>query len=196
MDGAFQILRYLSKTGKYKLTYSPNKNGTAALISEYSQLDPTMATEITTWTDASFGGEKPPAGYMVEYGGSPVGYAAFRSPFTPTSSCLAEYVAAIRAVVSTIAIRDTLVFLKGTELGGPTIVFCDNSAAVQLSDSDTSSKRLKHEATKIAFIREQVQEAKTIVLYHIQAGGMVADIFTKPLAAELFHRFRAAMLEP
>jgi hypothetical protein len=80
------------------------------------------------------------------------------------------------------------------ELDGPSIVFCDNMAAVQLSDSDTSSRRMKHIATRIAFLRERVGE-KDVTLYHVMAPGMVADIFTKPLAIKLFQTFRKYILQ-
>ena len=102
--------------------------------------------------------------------------------------------AAIRATIATLALRDTLSFIQGAPLREPTPVFCDNLAAVQLSDNDTSSKRLKHVSTRIAFLREQVQEFKTITLIHVYGKGMVADIFTKPLTAELFHIFRRALV--
>ena len=81
-------------------------------------------------------------------------------------------------------------------LTDPTPVFCDNLAAVQLSDNDTSSKRLKHVATRIAFLREQVQEFKTVVLIHVATKGMIADIFTKPLTAETFHTLRRTLVSP
>lgn len=102
--------------------------------------------------------------------------------------------AAIRAVISTIAVRDTIAFIQGAPLKEPTPVFCDNLAAVQLSDNDTSSKRLKHVSTRIAFLREQVQEFKNVTLIHVYGKGMVADIFTKPLTADLFHTFRRALV--
>ena len=76
---------------------------------------------------------------------------------------------------------------------GPTVVFCDNKAAVQLSDGDTSSKRMIHIATRIAFLREQVHD-KSIMLYHIGAEGQLADIFTKPLGPTLFHSFRQELV--
>ena len=77
--------------------------------------------------------------------------------FSPLSSAEGEYVAATRAVIATISVGEVAKF-AGVELDGPSIVFCDNMAAVQLSDSDTSSRRMKHIATRIAFLRERVSE--------------------------------------
>lgn len=100
--------------------------------------------------------------------------------------------AATKCAITGKALADTLVF---TGFGGVMTVpiFCDNKSAVMLSDSATSSKRLKHVATRIAFLRELVQ-SKTIALYHISTTGQVADIFTKPLSAQTFHGLRILML--
>ena len=80
------------------------------------------------------------------------------------------------------------------ELGLPMPVYCDNKAAVLLSDGNTSSKRMKHVATKIAFLREQVKEAKRVYLYHIRTQGQLADLMTKPLAASIFHPLASFMI--
>ena len=73
------------------------------------------------------------------------------------------------------------------------LILCDNQAAVLLSDGNTSSKRMKHVATRIAFLRELVQN-KTITLLHISTKGNIADIFTKVLPASTFHELRQYML--
>ena len=53
---------------------------------------------------------------------------------------------------------------------------------------------LKHVATKIAFLREQVKEAKRVYLYHIRTQGQLADLMTKPLAASIFHPLASFMI--
>jgi len=84
------------------------------------------------------------------------------------------------------------------ELGLRMPVYCDNKAARRsffpLSDGNTSSKRMKHVATKIAFLREQVKEAKRVYLYHIRTQGQLADLMTKPLAASIFHPLASFMI--
>ena len=84
-------------------------------------------------------------------------------------------------------------FLHNQNITEPTVIFCDNKSAVMLSDSNTSSKRMKHIATRIAFLREAIQD-KHVVLYHIRTNGQVADIFTKPLGAATFHTLRPIFL--
>jgi len=52
---------------------------------------------------------------------------------------------------------------------------------------------MKHIATRIAFLREQV-EAKKVILIHVSTTEQIADIFTKPLAATPFHTLREMMV--
>ena len=78
-----------------------------------------------------------------------------------------------------------------SDLGCTMPLFCDNRAAVLLSEGNTSSKRMRHVATQIAFLREQVKDTKRVKLIHIRTQGQIADLFTKPLAAAVFHPLRA-----
>ena len=52
---------------------------------------------------------------------------------------------------------------------------------------------MKHIATKIYFLREQIAD-KAITMLHIVAAGQLADIFTKPLAPGVFHAIRVFLL--
>ena len=197
MVEAKKVVRYLGATKEMKITYSTAPNDSlTALISENSKFDTEKADlgKIVTMSDSSFGGERPPAGYVVYYRpvNGPLLGISFRPPFTPLSSAEGEYLAATRAVIGTISIREIAKF-AGIVLDQPSIICCDNLAAVQLSDSDTSSKRMKHIATRIAFLRERVGEGD-VILYHVIAAGMIADIFTKPLGTKLFQLFRKYLL--
>ena len=208
MHYALQILKYLAKTKEYKMIFSEEKKDKFhEMIIETSEIEGQEALPaVITFTDASFGGEKPAAGFGVFINGTLVSYSAYRLPTTPLSSAEAEYIAAVRAVTNTIGIRETIAFMIDAEnknkIGIPVTFFqdadisltlCDNLAAVQISDKNASSKRMKHMATKLAFLREQVQQKQTI-LYHISTKGMIADIFTKPLLADTFHQLRKYLI--
>ena len=81
----------------------------------------------------------------------------------------------------------------GSKQESPTIIFTDSTAAVMIADSNTSSKRMKHIATRLAFLREQIT-AKTAEMYHIRTNGQIADIFTKPTIPAVFHNLREQLL--
>ena len=194
MKAAYKVLKYLSKTKHYKIVYAAKEKETFIKnIETYSNFNTNLMTDLTTFTDSSFGGEKPPSGYITFYHGNVVGYGAGRLPFTPLSSCEGEYIAATKSVVHTLATRETLSFIEGRQEREPTVIFCDNMAAVQLSDNDTSSKRMKHVATRIAFLREHVNDGD-VLLYHIRTNGMIADIFTKVLPVAQFHYLRGLIV--
>jgi hypothetical protein len=188
-------LKYISKTAGYVIKYQ--RDGCEALhkiITNHSgfRCDTLSDESIVTFTDSSHGGERPMAGYVIMVGGAPIDWRAYRSKVTPLSSCEGEYCAASTATVATLGIQGIGKFFDIPDTG-PTLIFCDNKAAVQLSDGDTSSKRMIHIATRIAFLRERVHD-KSIMLYHIKAEGQLADIFTKPLGPTLFHSFRQELV--
>ena len=133
------------------------------------------------------------AGELHYLAGGPASWRAGQLSSTPISSCEAEYIGASRTAVTSCHLRDVITFYKGKPITAPTVIFCDNLSAVMLSDSNTSSKRMKHVTTRIAFLRELVAN-KTILLYHIGTNGQLADIFTKPLAAQTFHELRSIIM--
>ena len=158
-------LKYISKTAGYAIKYQ--RNGCEALhkiITNQSgfRCDTLSDESIVTFTDSSHGGERPMAGYVIMVGGAPIDWRAYRSKVTPLSSYEGEYCAASTATVATLGIQRIGKFFDIPDTG-PTLIFCDNKAAVQLSDGDTSSKRMIHIATRIAFLRERVHD-KSIML--------------------------------
>ena len=74
----------------------------------------------------------------------------------------------------------------------PFILLCDNKAACMLSDSNHSSKRMRHVATRLAFLQERV-ESGDVLLVHIGTSGNLADIGTKALNARIFHNISALL---
>ena len=68
----------------------------------------------------------------------------------------------------------------------------ESPGAPKIAEPATSSGQ--HVATKIAFLREQVKEAKRVYLYHIRTQGQLADLMTKPLAASIFHPLASFMI--
>jgi len=66
---------------------------------------------------------------------------------------------------------------------GMTVVYCDISAACQLSEDALSGKRVKHAMRKLTYLRELREEGK-VGLKFVPGEHNMADIFTKPLAGE------------
>lgn len=72
------------------------------------------------------------------------------------------------------------------------LFFCDNVSAVYLSDNPVQHQRTKHVEIDIHFVRERVRIGDIRVL-HIPADYQYADIFTKGLPKQLFHRFKSSL---
>jgi len=108
------------------------------------------------------------------------------------SSCQGEYVGCTKTAVNILANQTIIEFIQGVPIK-PIILFCDNKGAVLLADNNTTSKRMKHISTCIAFLRECVQDT-TIHIHFIRATGQIADIFTKALAANEFHNMRQHLI--
>ena len=120
------------------------------------------------------------AGYALLFFGALINWCAERLQMTTLSSCQAEYVAATNATtVAIFAARALLQFVDALPVERPTILLlCDNDRAVRLADGNTSSKRMKHIATRIAFLRETQKEG-SISLHHVRTAEQLADICTK-----------------
>ena len=107
--------------------------------------------------------------------GGPFSWQGGRGPFTPLSTCEAELVQATKAAVVAKGSKDITNFMQvGTDT--PVTIFCDNISAVMVSESNSSSKRMKHVATRIAFMREYV-ENKYVQLIHIGTHGQILRTF-------------------
>lgn len=197
MKHLMKVFEYLGRTAHYKITYSrASFTKLCKFISEHSKFntDVLQLTSLLSMVDSSHGGERPMAGDAHFVAGAPIGWRAGRHTVTPLNVASGEYMVATKAVVTIIPHRAVLEFM-GLKQEDPTIIFTDSTAAVMIADSNTSSKRMKHIATRLAFLREQIA-AKTAEMYHIRTTGQIADIFTKPLIAATFHNLRELLLGP
>ena len=83
------------------------------------------------------------------------------------------------------AIEPILKFL-GVKYQKPFMILCDNKAACMLSDSDYSTRRMRHILTRLKYLQERVSD-RDIMLTHIDTKGNLADIGTKIHTARVFH---------
>jgi len=101
-----------------------------------------------------------------------------KSNIVADSTTVAEYQAAFEATKLSIWLRDLIGELSVLE--GPTTIWCDNQAAVKLSNSEDHKKRTKHVNVRFHFLREAVKDG-TVELKHVSGQENPADMFTKPL---------------
>ncbi len=86
-----------------------------------------------------------------------------------------------------------------TELGfdqstlPPSILHCDNKAAVQISAHDAVHEKSKHIAIAVHWIRDAIAE-KHMQVKWISGEIQEADILTKPLTKERFQKLRSLLI--
>ena len=69
----------------------------------------------------------------------------------------------------------------------PTMILCNNNAAIDLSDDPLLHTHVKHINIKYHFLRERFQSHELAMTY-INTKDNLADIFTKPLELQHFSR--------
>ena len=112
---------------------------------------------------------------------------------TSLSSCEAEIKAIMRIVLPVIHFRDMLEML-GEEQKEPTDIFCDNQAAVEICKVLKMTNKTRHIQKIINFIREQINN-RVMSLKFVPGYMNPADVLTKPLGREAFHRHTTTLLE-
>lgn len=71
----------------------------------------------------------------------------------------------------------------------PTVIFCDNQSAINLSKNPVMHGRSKHIEIKHHYIRNMVDEQE-ISMEYCGTNMQVADVLTKALVYEKFVKFR------
>jgi hypothetical protein len=75
----------------------------------------------------------------------------------------------------------------------PAQIFEDNAAALLLVDHPGNWGRTRHFAVRYQYVKSLVED-HTITLAYVPTSSQVADIFTKPLSAEIFTPLRDVLL--
>ena len=104
----------------------------------------------------------------------------------------AEIVAGSLAACECVYLRGLLVE-TGHPAEEPTVLYMDNSSAIDLAFDPVLHAKTKHIDRRDLFVRELVAR-KTVVTKFIPTAQNVADVLTKPLARQAFQKHRATLL--
>ena len=139
------------------------------------------------------------SGYVLWFGDSPIDWECKRQPLVSMSTFESEYIAASRCVLAIKYVKKVLEFFGVSPNRVP--IAEDNSACVIVSQSvpGVIKARTKHIATRFHVVRESCQPGEGGVtpeceLVQVWTGHQVGDIFTKPLAIDLFIRLRDVLM--
>lgn len=160
----------------------------------------TGAPHIEVYTDASYASSevgaqrKSRSGWIVLVNGSPVAWKSGLQPILAHSTAEAEYIALSDGAKEAVYIKRVLEAMLG-DIEGPIVAHEDNQTAKYMAE-EVSTKRSKHIDIRYHHVRQLVEDG-AIVVRDCRSSDMIADFFTKPLAKELFIKFRNSfMVEP
>ncbi|THG96936.1 hypothetical protein EW145_g7692 [Phellinidium pouzarii] len=175
---AKHVLRYLLGTLDYGLT----------LGGKGSDL------ELRGYADADWGSNEHRhsiTGYVFYLGIGAVSWQSKKQQTTALSSGEAEYMALSAATQEALWLRSVLSEL-GYAQATPTVIACDNQAAIALTSDSILHARVKHIDIRHHFIRDHVA-AGHIVSEYVPTADQTADILTKGLPKPA-HRTHSASL--
>ncbi|KAJ0806805.1 putative RNA-directed DNA polymerase [Helianthus annuus] len=170
---AKKVLRYLQGTKDYKLTYRRSDH-----------------LEVVGYSDSDFAkckdDKKSTSGYIFMLAGGPISWKSHKQQLTTTSTMMAEYIAVYNATCHGMLIRNLVTGLKiVNSISRPLKLYCDNSAAVSFSNSNSSTGAGLYLDTKYLFVRERVEENNLCIEY-ISTKDMLADPMTKGLPPKVY----------
>ncbi|GKA84968.1 putative RNA-directed DNA polymerase [Tanacetum coccineum] len=123
----------------------------------------------------------------------PISWKSKKQVLTTTSTMMAEYVSVYNATCHAMLLRNLITGLKIiNSISRPLKIYCDNSAAVSFSNSNSSTGAGLYLDTKYLFVRERVEEQR-ISIEHIRTHEMLADPLTKGLPPKVFQGHVAKM---
>ena len=138
------------------------------------------------YTDSDWAGcledRKSTSGYMFSLGSGAVCWSSKKQAVTALSSSEAEYTAATSSACQAVWLRRILADIN-QEHEEPTVIYCDNKAAIAMTKNPAYHGRTKHVDIRVHFIRDLVVEGK-VVLQYCNTNEQVADVLTKALSRD------------
>ena len=190
-----RVLRYLISLSHVALTYL-----TRRVEGVHSASSPDSSIILgPVYADSNWGGDvetrKSVTGIVIKLNGNTIWWCSKQQPSVAKSSTEAEYVALSEATSEVMWLRQLLHELKLPQ-DAPTVIYGDNDSSITIGNNSATLSRLKHIDIRHHFIREQVNEFRTIVLKWIPTERQQADVLTKALSKVQFIQFQRAIMSP
>ena len=186
MQAAKRAFRYLSGTSDMGLVYTSQRvsNMNEIIITAYSEAD---------WA-GDLDNRKSTTGYVILLNGNIINWNSKKQARVALSTAEAEYMA-ISAVVQELKWLTYLLNEMKLKVKLPITLFCNNQAAVSISENDVHHNRTKHIDIRHHYIRDEIKN-KFVQIKWIQSSHQLADIMTKGLTnSAQFQRLRNQLMK-
>jgi len=151
--------------------------------------------DLMGFTDSDWAGDpnsrRSVSGYCFIFCGAVVSWSSKKQPTIALSSTEAEYMALTHAGKEAVFLQNLYGDI-GIQITAPLFLLVDNQSAIALAENPIFHARSKHIEVRQHWIREKIEDGR-IRLEYTPTSDQVADIFTKPLNAEKFVKFRDAL---
>ena len=152
----------------------------------------TDAHVLVAYSDSDWGIKPSTTGWYVQLAGAGVSWRSARQHSVATSTTEAEIIAASDAALEVTYLRGLLAEM-GFRQTSPTVLYVDNSGAVELSRDLKSCQRSRHIERRYLKVRELVA-AGEVEVRAVDTKNNPADLFTKStLDVSTFTRHAAAV---
>ena len=127
------------------------------------------------------------------FNGASINSGSKQQPLVCLSTCEAEYVALSQTAKEAMYLRQLLVELQIWKDEDPVVILGDNECANQLTADPIAHQRTKHIEIRYHHGRQHIEDKK-IVVNKVHTDDNLADLFTKPMAAEKHNRLAKLVL--
>jgi hypothetical protein len=176
MHAAMCVLRYLRGTVDFGLKYrnDDGKYGSCVVLTGYSDAD---------WANSKED-RKSTTGFCVYMNDNLVSWNTRKQRSVALSTAESE-IMAVCEVVKEIKWMSMLLAEMGYIVRKPSTIWCDNRAAIYMTQHDHDHDRSKHIDIRTHFVRDEIKK-KEVEVKWIETNDQTADIFTKPLSTQPF----------
>lgn len=172
-----RVLKYLKGTAELALIYDHNESGNPVGFADAAYGDDTNDRKSTH-------------GYTLLLGNGAVIWSSKKQRSVATSTMEAEYCSMCQAAKSIVwATRWMNELGFGEHMDLPIVLHGDNQGTLDLVKNPEHHSKSRHMDIQLHYLREVVNDGY-VATAHVSTRNMIADIFTKPLAAPAFKELR------
>jgi hypothetical protein len=198
---AKRVLMYLYRTRGLGITYSrdvPTKNIPIMYERGKHPLD-NGQNILQTFSDSDYAADdtrRSTMGVVIMLNGGPIAWTSTLGKTVATSTCEAEVNAAVMASKEAIHFRRLLFDLGLAPESRPLTILEDNAACIAQAQSGLRHvRKAKHYQVRLRYLQQLVVD-RDVEFKYCPTDEQLADLFTKPLNATKFNKFRDAILRP